>query len=97
MSFVVFFKKLFPWKKFIGRLWLDSENRVYTIKELDRRTGQVLLIRNFMCCHLIFNSSLKFASLQCVNACVFSGDHFVIEIAKGVLEIERKQNQSIVV
>lgn len=23
-----------------GRLWLDSENRVYLIKELDRRTGQ---------------------------------------------------------
>ncbi|KAF3632237.1 putative beta-1,3-galactosyltransferase 11 [Capsicum annuum] len=24
-----------------GRLWLDSENRVYLIQELDRRTGQV--------------------------------------------------------
>lgn len=25
----------------IGRLWMDSENRVYLIQELDRRTGQV--------------------------------------------------------
>lgn len=51
---------------------MDSENRVYLIKELDRRTGQVFIsIPNFIYYLLVFDCSFEFAPLQLVNA-IFS-------------------------
>lgn len=44
-----------------GRLWQDSENRVYLIKELDRITGQVAFqIFVFIHGFVVFQFELEF-------------------------------------
>ncbi|CBI31748.3 unnamed protein product, partial [Vitis vinifera] len=39
----IYLKEFFLWNFVIGRLWLDSKNRVYLIKKLDKRIGQAQL------------------------------------------------------
>lgn len=78
-NWYIFFQKLFLWNFFIGRLWLDSENRVYLIKELDRRTGQVFFL-SLILCITIWYSIVASNLLPRSLLMHFFGDYFVIEI-----------------